>query len=529
MTAPGYSSSSASVSLALAQKAQKTLAMVEDGVVSGSVLDEEKHGVAGVVLNERVVSRDPMQMGRSRFRFERPAASTPEGRFVLRTQPDVDVQIDAVKRGMPPARSASLHLAPGERKSGVVLTIVRGVAMAGRVLDKAGKPLSGASVVANPSEGNGGGPAMMMRRTIGGMMRGEQDDAVSTGSDGAFSLRLKEGSYDLVIKHEGYAAKTVRAQQVSASAKPLEVTLEQGAEISGRVTRAGNGIDGVNVSTFSEGEVESAVTGPDGSFRISDLSPGQVMVNFRKPDDFIQQMRSVKAPAQDVNLEVPPGGRISGHVVDKSSHQPLTSFQAGINTSRSGGGMAFVMPPQLRNFTSDDGTFVLENVPPGQTQLVVHAGGYTAGRVPNLTVEDGKAIADVIVEMDTGVRLIGRITGPDGSPVNGASVRPDTGGGRGMRLPSMDLGATTDANGDYAIEAIDPGEKTFQINAPGLLPESKTITLSDKETRLDVRLSAGARVSGQVVTESGVPVSDAAVSARSASSVNFPFKNSLAR
>jgi uncharacterized GH25 family protein len=522
--APGFAGAVSPVKLTVAQKAEKPLALIEEAHVTGSVLDESRKAVAGAVLTPRIVSRDPMMMmtmpNRMMQRAERPTVSTPDGRFVLRAQPDVDFEVGAVKKGFPSASTSSLHLAPGEKKSGVVLTIVRGVLLTGRVIDRSGKPVSGASVTADQSEGGVNAQQAFIRRTIGGLMRGDRDD-VQTTSDGTFSMRIKEGMYDVAVKREGFALKTVRAQQVNAKAKPLEVTLEPGVEISGRVTRAGVGVIGVNVNGISEGAVASATTGPDGSYALTDLAPGQMMVNFRKPEEFIQQMKSVTAPAQNVNVELPLGGRITGKVVDKSSHAPITSFQAGLNTSRSGGGMVFMMPPQLRSFTSDDGTFTLENVPPGQTQLVVNASGYTTGRVPNLTVEDGKTLADVSVEMDTGVRVVGRITGPDGAAVSGASIRQGgAAGGRGMRIPT-DGGVTTDPNGEFVIEAIEPGEKTFQIAAAGLLPESKTITLSDKETRLDVQLSAGSRITGQVVTEGGLPVPDAVVSARGAASASF--------
>ncbi|HWS72472.1 MAG TPA: carboxypeptidase-like regulatory domain-containing protein, partial [Thermoanaerobaculia bacterium] len=231
------------------------------------------------------------------------------------------------------------------------------------------------------------------------------------------------------------------------------------------------------------------------------------MLNFRKQDAFIQLMRSVNAPTRDLTIDLPAGGRITGRVFDKASHNPITSFQAGINTSRSGGGRMMVMPPQLRSFTSDDGTFVLENVPPGDTQVIVNAPGYTSGRVPGLTVEDGKTIAGIEVGLETGTRLTGRVTNADGQPIPGASVRQGDGGP--MRTP--DGMATTDSNGEFAIEALEAGEKTFQVSASGYLTESRTLTLSGRDARLDVQLSSGTKVSGVVVTEAGAPVADAQV------------------
>ena len=197
-------------------------------------------------------------------------------------------------------------------------------------------------------------------------MRDRADDLPKTGSDGTFSIRVKEGTYDFGFKHEGFALKTVRAVQVAATTKPIEITLDPGVEISGRVTRNGTGVEGVRVMAMGEGANASAETGADGSFRLTDLSPGQMMLNAMKAEEFIQQIRPITAPASDVNIEIPAGGRVNGHVVDKNTRQPVTTFEAGVSSPRGGGGMVIMMPPTLRHFTSDDGSFVLENVPTGR-------------------------------------------------------------------------------------------------------------------------------------------------------------------
>src|SRR5207247_5439554 len=130
--------------------------------------------------------------------------------------------------------------------------------------------------------------------------------------------------------------------------KPGDVTLDPGVEISGRVVRGGVGVEGVAVNAMSESGPASTTTGADGSFTLSDLTPGQMMLLANKPDAMIQEMRPVTAPARDVVIEVPAGGRITGRVVDKATHRAITTFQAGVTTSRGGGGMVVMIPPMLR-------------------------------------------------------------------------------------------------------------------------------------------------------------------------------------
>jgi hypothetical protein len=519
---PGYSVPGArSVTVKAADSIQKPLYGTATARVSGSVVDEDKRPVAAAHLNPRATTRPDMFNFMSMRGNVSDGYSAPDGRFVLRNvEIDSDLQIDALKRGYPGAKSSPMKLAAGEKKSGVVITIPRGIAVTGRVTDKDHKPLSGVAVEAIESANDSMGG---MRRMIMSNMQQRADDAYKTGSDGTFSIRVKEGTYDLGFKREGYSAKNVRGTKVDSSTKPVEVMLDPGVEISGRVTRAGAGVEGVNIRGMSQEGFASAVSGADGTFRLTDLSPGQMMLNVSKQESFIQEIRSVSAPSKDVIIELPSGGRITGRVLDKNSHQPVTSFMAGVTTSRSGGGMTVMMPPMQKQFTSDDGSFVLEGIKPGMTQVVVNAPGYTTARVPNIEVEDGKTAPDVEVDVETGAKLTGRVTGPDGSPLAGVGVRNDpmAGGSRVMRFDPNDGSAVTDPSGEYTMDTLEPGEKTFTFSRSGYIAQQKTVTVAaGKDARLDVQMSTGIRATGFVVTDAGSPVPDAMVRAMSASEMD---------
>ncbi len=522
---PSYSFQPSSISAAAGERVSRTLIMTQLARVTGSVNDEEKKALGGVRVVTNPVSREsgiPMRMS-----VPRQTTTAPDGTFVLRVEPDSDIQLSARKKGFPDARSSTLRLAPGERKSGVLLTIPAGVTVTGLIVDGDGKPISDVAVTALPTSGAPAG--MVMQRLVMTNTRERADDNVRSASDGTFTMRVKEGSYDFGFRRDGFAAKAIRAQSVSASMKPLEVTLEPGVEITGRVTRGGVGIEGVNINVFGESSGASLTQSEaDGSFRFTDLNPGTMILSARKEDEFIQINRTITAPANDVALEVPPGGRVSGRVVDKSTKQPVTTFRAGISPAPSGGMVRMMGPPQFRSFTSDDGTFTLENVPPGTVQLNIQAAGYTAGRMPGLTVEEGKTLADIEVTMDRGAKVTGRVTGPDGSAMAGVAVRVDAGDSR-MPLPPMMGGASvvTDGNGEYTMEAVENGEKTIVFSRSGYLPAQKTVTLDRSEHRVDAQLSSGVRISGQVVTEGGSPVSEASVTARSASQGDFASRSTL--
>ncbi|MFZ2491382.1 MAG: carboxypeptidase-like regulatory domain-containing protein, partial [Thermoanaerobaculia bacterium] len=444
------------------------------------------------------------------------ARSGPDGRFAIRL-PEAEIRVTASKKGLPTVKSESLKIAAGEKRRGVTIVMPLGYAVTGKVTDGDGRPLSGVAVTADEAVDS---TAAMFRRSVIIGARAEAEETVESGSDGTFTIRLKEGKYDVAFRREGWASNTVPAVAVSPRTPPLDVTMQPSVDIAGRVVRGGFGVEGVSIFTFSTRGTAQATTGADGSFVLRDVAPPDlsattgtpVQLQLTKMDEFIRETRNVTAPASNAVIELSAGGRVSGRVIDKATRAPITTFQAGLAMSRSGGGMSIIAPPQQRNISSDDGSFTLGNVPAGVVSIVVNAPGYVSGRSGSVTLEEGKSIENVEVELDRGVRLTGRVTAPDGSGVANAYVREM---GQRSVTPTavMTPSATTDGNGEYAIEAIEPGEKMLEFAHREYATVQKAVKLSDRETRLDVQFEGGAAAAGVVVNDSGSPVAGAVVRA----------------
>lgn len=502
---PSFSPEMPQVSLTAGQQLTKEIALTPYARVSGTVIDEEQRPVAAASLNP-AETMDGMFRG---GRIFNPAFSGPDGRFTMKIAPDREIRVRAMKKGLPESKSDPLRVAAGERKRGLTIVIPSGVAVTGRITDRDGNPLSGVNVSAAEAQQNS---SMRMIFISGPNM---EDESVQTGSDGTFLIRLREGTYDFTFRREGYSAKAMRSQQVTTATRPLEATLDPAVEMSGRVVRNGAGLEGVMISAMSADQPSFSVTAADGSFTLTGLSAGMTRLMIRKEDSFVQDQRNIQAPARDVVIELPAGGTITGRVIDKASRKPVTTFQAGVSTSRSSGGMMMVTPPMLRSFTTEDGSFTLENVPVGAVNVVVQAPGYAQGRKSGLTLEEGKTLSDIEVELDTGTRLVGKVTGPDGAALSGVTVRESPVFSRSSVVaPSRsDLRTTSEASGEYVLDSLEPGEKTFEFSHPKYLAARKTVDVKGREVRVDVKLEAGARVTGTVVTDSGAAIADARVEA----------------
>lgn len=516
---PAYLSEPVRVAVRPGVANSRNLVATPAGTIAGSIINEKKAVVAAAT-----VATAPRQQGRGRFRFimrgERTLVySAPDGRFVVRgVTPDESFDLDVRKTGFPSAKGGPYDLTPAQKKTGVVIVVPSGVRVTGTVTDKDGKPIAGVSITADEATSRGGNRRFIRR--MARVLRSQEEDVVQTDAKGKFSMQLREGKYDLSFSGKGYAPKQMNGVEARADAKPIEVVLEPGVELKGRVVRtSGAGVPDVMVDVIAGGAMQEPVTtGSDGSFVVPDLAPGPVMVVAAKPDAYIQEMRSTKVPGDDLVITVPATGGVEGHVIDKASGQPVTDFEVGPSGDRGGPGIRIMASLGAKSIHSDEGHFLLDDVPAGNVALVVNAPGYLSKTLHGLKVKEGETLRNIEVDLEKGVTLTGKVTGPDGSPLEGTTVSPAADNGGGFGLPGMfrgDASAVTDGAGEYTLDAVEPGDATISFEHDGYLPATKSVKLEGGTVHLDAQLSKGKDVEGVVVTDAGQPVSGADVNARS--------------
>jgi hypothetical protein len=480
--------------IAVGDTNSRTLSARPMARVRGRVIDEARKPVAGAAMT---------------FTFggpgSRPVAVTDaSGNFSLRVPgAPVPMSVSATKRGYAAGASVRRRFKDGEVVNDMVITLQRGFPLQVRVVDKKRQPVAGVSVSAGNDE--------ELSRVPAACEDPFRDNCHITGADGSVAFRIVEGLYSISVSSSdnSVAPKRVAPQQLTARSSPLVVEVDAGVAVSGKVAYA----DGTLVPDVTV-EIRGGMMGnrrepaPDGTFAIDGLAPGKVTIAAVTADGNLSTpQQEVTAPAANVVLTMPRGGRIEGRVVERSTLRPVTDFVVAPNRREQ-----FVPRPSQggpKEIHSDDGTFVLDNVAPGPTTLRVAARGYVPGTRGDIQVEEGRAVTGIEVQLERGAKLTGRVTA-DGKPVVAAIVRPVQVTASNV-APSTTL---TDGDGQYTLDGVPPGERTFEFRKQGFISKRLSAeTTAGTETRLDADLERGRELRGRVTDKGGAGIEGASVSA----------------
>src|SRR5207253_223235 len=147
------------------------------------------------------------------------------------------------------------------------------------------------------------------------------------GADGMMETRLGDGKYVVRVVGDDFIAKVLPEQALTARNSPLVVTVERGAEVSGRVVFA----DGTPVADarvgplgrFSSVVFSDGVSDANGMFTLKQLPRTPETFVATVTDDSPLRSAPVKVtpPARDVTLTIPTPSRLEGRVSDRATSQ----------------------------------------------------------------------------------------------------------------------------------------------------------------------------------------------------------------
>ncbi len=445
----------------------------------GRLVTPEREPIAGGRIYLTPVESDPRVRGfLSRNDSPPRAESDVDGRFRLDGLPQGLMALLARKDGMADKVLPDVDLTPGEAPLDLGdIELDWGVELRGRVRSQTGEPIEGAVLMVF---GGFFGTAMISN------LGDEPPSEITTDAQGRFVLGgLTRGvRYNASVRHENYVDEFLSEIDPGAS-EPLEIVLERGATVSGRVLDdARVPVERVNVmvrtvardkpptSMMERGTpTRRGYSGADGSFEVTGISPGRIEVAVAPGRGWIaSELLAITVTAgeerRDVVLRVTTGAELTGRVTDRAG-RPVVGAAVRVTGSRrsvSGfGAMGWSDETRAHGETDGDGSYALAGLDPAveETVISVHHPDFATLEQP-LELRPGSNRLDLVLQ--EGASLSGVVMTGTGEPVEGARITIAE-GASSLRMVSMrgDLAAESGPDGTFELKGL--GSGVFQVQA----------------------------------------------------------------
>ena len=343
--------------------------------------------------------------------------------------------------------SMELEMTPGMAE--IVLRVAAGASIAGRVLDRDGKPVAGAGVMASAQ-----GPTQRTMIVNGRVTSGVQG---VTNARGVYELKgLAAGSYRMSVLDRG--------RPLRMGGTPVQVTLGATDKKTG-VDLAVDRPDGV---------IKGVVTGPDGK----PLADAWVSVH--------QDLGGMLEGA----IGLPHGGPGGPGGTGPGGPGGESRIVLNVDSSEDGGASATAgwNPPAL---TDAQGKFEITGLPHTSYEVVAEAqAGKLRGRAAAVTPN-----ATLTIQALGVTSLSGTVRGPNGPPA----------------LFTIELDGPTHAersftDGTFSLGRVDPGNYVVKVSSSDGNGEAKLTVQSNTPATVDITLVPNAVVVGTIVDSAGKPV-----------------------
>ena len=547
--APGFLEWEKTVSLGAGETLELQIVLDPAGTVRGKVTDRRGAPIVGArVRLESDRSRRGGRRGGPPFRRSAASALTDEnGMWVLplaRAGPAFRVRVSHPDYITELSEPFSVE-DPSADGPFLEIVLSQGAVLSGVVLGPDGSPLAGIRVQvrrdASRSRGGGSlrspGPPGRPGRPLppwAGRLSAASRSAVSD-SEGHWKITaLRKGAYDLWVDQAGFAPYRDSVELGKGEEKEVEIRLEKESWIRGTVVDGGSvPIPGASVTVSGDGVSRHVYSDQDGLFTARGLKRGSIYDIFVRAEGFLPYREmGVPAPQENFLCRLVAPASVGGVVLSSATREPVRPIRVTLKSvdAKTPG------VPGPREFNTEDGSFLVEGVPPGTYTLIVEAKRFPPSRVEDLVLEEGAAVDDLEIIMDEGLTVAGVVLTPKGKPAAGAVVtaqpvgttnpkdakkRKKTdagpafrggsrrrGGGRsGSRNTYLRAGVTqADKAGRFTVRGLGPGRYVLTARHDDWAPvRSKPFTVSEEDPppKVNLRLNKGLSLEVEVLLPDG--------------------------
>jgi protocatechuate 3,4-dioxygenase beta subunit len=370
-----------------------------------------------------------------------------------------------------PAYVANLEIRPGQDLKGVEIVLAAGAAVEGRVLSPSGRPVAGARVEVVEAEES---RLFMMQASA------------ETDGDGRYRLDgVAPGTRTVQAEHKSYR-RAVRDLEVRPGENTLDISLEGGSEVRGRVVDEGGApVPGARVM-LREGmrswDLPSGVSGADGGFTLEGVADGTYTLLGEK-DGFArdegQEVVVAGSSVGGLEVKLGRGGAVTGQLLGLDFTE-LSQVQ--IRADGGMGGRTGTVRP--------DGSYRIENLAPGKRRIVASLPGATRQADGEVELEPGVSEVRLDLDFGEGFALTGRVL-RNGEPLPGEMVSINPSGSPGRW-------GETDHEGRFRFEGLAEGSYDLAVmsrGGSGTRHQEKVELTGDRDLLIDLQTVA---ISGRV-------------------------------
>ena len=365
---------------------------------------------------------------------------------------------------------------------------------------------------------------------------------VRVGRDGSFRVAFSEKTRSGRLVLEGrylYLPDVVRWKPDAPQPVVLEPRL--GGRILARIV-APSGVDAGRIGGVLRLSVNRSESGgpwyeergkqplaADSATAFDALAPGQELTLLYDGDAFVGRSAPVAVEAgkaHAIEIALRRGVVLAGGVRDEQ-RAPLAGVEVN---ARAEGRVALSLDGKRHAETAADGSFRLPALVPGKLDLEAELEGYVPAHLELGKLEEGVERTDLELVLARGGSISGVVRWPDGTPAE-ASVEasPHMDPRSLLRRPDFDpIEAKCDADGRFRITGLSEGAYLVRASATktDVVQETSKLTGRQLEKKkrakwsaerdgvtadsgeLDLVLSAGLVISGRVLDDRGVPLSE---------------------
>ena len=390
-----------------------------------------------------------------------------------------------------------------------------GVMVRGVTIDDRGLPVPGAQVELHydPTSGDWG------------WNRSTPARAVLSDDEGRFTLaNVRRGGFVLRASKEGHAGALSRHfMQPGDNASELHQTLTLGKPgiIRGQVVAipddtplAGARVVATPGTENREADSAETVTDENGEYVLDTLVPGTYAVQARVTG-FKRQGRMVKTDDEPRagRLRLNRNGSVSGYVLGEGG-EPMRFFDLQLLLHQNDYTEGYKLGG-FRRFQTKDGRFVLDDLQRDFYSVEIWAKGYAVTASETFLLTQGEQLEGLVIELEKGAMLAGRVVDPSGAGVADATVsmhfnqESSVDWLRGSFGPQAWLrSGTTDEDGRFELEGLTAG--TFQIEVAhpdySIYRRNDVAVLKDQRNELSEPfvLTPGGSLSGAALDATGL-------------------------